>query len=90
LRRAETDKPDVLLVDLNMPQIDGYEMLNRLKASDGLRDIPVVIVTSMVVDDAVRSRLRLATDIVSKFDLTSETLTQAIRGSIEKHGLHAA
>jgi CheY-like chemotaxis protein/two-component sensor histidine kinase len=90
LVRAETDLPDLLLVDLNMPQLDGYEMLNRLKASEKLRDVPVIIVTSMLVDENVRTRLRAATEIVSKFDLTSEVLVQAIRTSIEKNKARAA
>ena len=50
LERAERDgeapKPDILLLDLNLPKRDGFEVLRRLRASTVLADTPVVVVTS--------------------------------------------
>ncbi len=39
--------PDLILLDLIMPRVDGYEMLDRLKSSDKLKEIPVVVVSAV-------------------------------------------
>lgn len=47
LQLAETEAPDVILVDINLPGIDGYEVLARLRQGNGaLRQVPVIALTS--------------------------------------------
>jgi two-component system, cell cycle response regulator DivK len=43
---AETQVPDLILMDIQLPGIDGYEATRRIKANAALRQIPVVAVTS--------------------------------------------
>jgi DNA-binding response OmpR family regulator len=38
--------PQVLLLDLNLPKVDGFDVLKRLRASDKCKDIPVLVMTS--------------------------------------------
>jgi len=40
-------RPDLILLDLRMPLVDGYQVLDRLRASEGLREIPVLLVTAV-------------------------------------------
>lgn len=47
LRVAAEKLPDIVLLDVVMPNLDGYEECRRLKASPATRDIPVVFITSM-------------------------------------------
>ena len=47
LEKATNEKPDLILADANMPVMNGYEMLERLKDSPELKDIPVIMVTVM-------------------------------------------
>jgi len=42
----DAKRPDLILLDLNLPRIDGYEVLSRLKADEAFREIPVVILTT--------------------------------------------
>lgn len=51
--------PNVLLLDLNMPRIDGWEVLRQIKADAGLRSIPVVIFTSSKRERDVRESYAL-------------------------------
>jgi DNA-binding response OmpR family regulator len=44
-RIAET-KPDLVLLDLMMPEMDGWEVYQKMKASENMRDIPVIVVTA--------------------------------------------
>lgn len=50
------DRPDVLVLDLNLPKIDGFEVCRRLKTDPATRAIPVVMLTAayVSVDDATR------------------------------------
>lgn len=51
---AETNRPDLILMDIQLPGLDGYEATRRIKATPSLKHIPVIAVTSygMSGDDA--------------------------------------
>lgn len=46
IRLAQTSQPDLVLVDLNIPDLDGYEVTLRLRGSTGLRAVPIVAITA--------------------------------------------
>lgn len=55
-RYADAPRPDLILLDLNLPKMDGREVLAEIKADDNLRRIPVVILTtSMAEQDILRT-----------------------------------
>lgn len=59
--------PDLILLDINMPGMDGHEVCRRLKASPGTRDIPIIFVTSMDGGDSEAHGLELgAVDYIVK------------------------
>ena len=61
------DTPDLVLLDLNLPKMDGREVLQALKADDALRSIPVVVLTtSEAEEDVVRSYSLHANAYVTK------------------------
>ena len=54
--REAREPPDLILLDLNLPKLDGREVLRQIKAHDELRRIPVVILTSSDAEqDIMRS-----------------------------------
>lgn len=47
LPRLESVKPELILLDLMMPHVDGIEVYNEIKSSEGMVDIPVIIISAM-------------------------------------------
>jgi twitching motility two-component system response regulator PilH len=46
IERAKRDKPDIILMDVNMPEMDGFAATRKLKGDDETKAIPIVFVTS--------------------------------------------
>lgn len=67
LKRANYVQPDLVLLDVMMPDLNGFEICRRLKAQPGTRDIPVIFMTSLAsVDDKVTGFSVGAVDYVTK------------------------
>jgi CheY-like chemotaxis protein len=61
------EPPDLILLDIMMPEMDGYEVCRRLKADEGARDIPVLFVTAMAEAEDEAKGLELgAIDYLTK------------------------
>lgn len=56
---ADAPQPDLILLDLNLPKKDGREVLAEIKADEGLRQIPVVILTTSEAETDVLKSYRL-------------------------------
>jgi two-component system cell cycle response regulator DivK len=64
---SEKERPDLILMDLGMPVMDGWEATRRLKANDALKNIPVIAVTShAMVGDEVEARRAGCDDYLPK------------------------
>ena len=64
---AQTPPPDLILLDVMMPEMDGYEVIQRLRSRAATRDIPVIFVTARVNDEDEQHGLSLgAADYITK------------------------
>ena len=82
LRIAREERPDVVCLDVTMPNVDGYELLGMLKADPLTGHLPVVMVTAHVIDDAERGRLRAAAGVLSKEGLSRATALAAVESAM--------
>jgi DNA-binding response OmpR family regulator len=67
LERAAAEKPDLILLDTNMPGMNGHEMLEHLRADAALRDIPVIMLTARCeAQDIAAASARGVADYITK------------------------
>ncbi len=73
LEKAEKETPDLILLDVTMPGMNGHEVLIKLKESDGTKSIPVIMFTAKgQVEDVERSSREGAIDYIAKpYDSTT-------------------
>jgi signal transduction histidine kinase/CheY-like chemotaxis protein len=88
LRMARAHLPQVIVLDLVMPGLSGVDVLESLKLDPVAHSIPVIIVTSRIVDDEARARLlQQAAGFLPKHSLTRDALLVTVRQAIERVGL---
>ncbi|HSU56587.1 MAG TPA: response regulator, partial [Candidatus Dormibacteraeota bacterium] len=86
LGRIRAQKPAVIVLDLMMPVMDGFELLAELHANEEWRAIPVVVITAMDLNLEDRQRLAgLTQRIVEKGTFVREDLAREIRSFIEPY-----
>jgi len=86
---AEREQPNLILMDLSLPVVDGWEATRRIKATAGLRSIPIIALTAHAMrGDAERARECGCDDYLSKpldEDLLFEKLAQFL-GEVTARG----
>lgn len=84
LELAREHRPDLILLDLNLPDIPGEEVLARIKADPSLKDIPVIMVSADAMGDRIDRLLAAgAVSYLTKPYKVSEFL-RIIRETLEK------
>ena len=67
VRLAGAERPDLILMDIQLPVLDGYDTTRRIKADPALRAIPIIAVTSYALSgDEVKAREAGCDDYVTK------------------------
>ena len=80
LEKTKSYKPDLILLDLVMPKMDGMEMLGKLKGDEGTRDIPVMILTNLSDYERISEALSLgAMDYLVKANYKLEDLMDKVK-----------
>jgi two-component system cell cycle response regulator DivK len=76
---TQDEKPDLILMDLGMPVMDGWEATRRIKANDALKQIPIIAVTShAMVGDEIDARKAGCDDYLPK-PIDEDLLLQKIK-----------
>ncbi len=67
VKKTEQEKPDLILMDLGMPVMDGWEATRKIKAQSDLKHIPIIAVTShAMVGDEITAREAGCDDYIAK------------------------
>ncbi len=76
-------KPDLILCDINMPVMDGYEVLERLKSTESLSTIPFIFLTAKASNDDMRRGMELGADDYIFKPFKARDLLNAINTRLE-------
>ncbi len=85
---ARQDRPDAIFLDLIMPEMDGFAVVEQLRGEPSLADVPVVIYTSKSITQQERSRLlEHARAVLAKSDLAGANGTVVLQSVLTNLGL---
>ena len=80
LKKLQEAKPDLILLDLILPGLDGFEVLERIKDDPGTSVIPVLILSNLGQRDEIERGLKLgAIDFLVKAHFTPEEIVDKIK-----------
>ncbi len=85
LQALENQKPDIVILDLLLPGIDGFEVLRRIKSKPETKDIPVIILTNLGDKENVEKGKKLgADDYLIKTDYSLEEVIKKLKDLVNK------
>jgi len=85
VRKIEEEKPDIVLLDLILPGIDGFEVLAKIKENPERSDVPVIILSNLGQRDDVERGLKLgAVDFLIKAHFTPGEIIEKIEAVLGK------
>ena len=79
-QKIEDEKPDMVLLDLMVPGVDGFGILEKLRATDTVKNTPVIIFSNLGEEkDITRAKELGATDFMVKSNFTLDELAAKIK-----------
>ncbi|HCC22496.1 hypothetical protein A2480_04480 [Candidatus Uhrbacteria bacterium RIFOXYC2_FULL_47_19] len=85
LQAAKTEKPSIILLDVLMPKLDGFETLKRLKADSETKSIPVIMLTNLgQKEDIEQAKADGAEDYLIKAHFVPAEAVEKIRDILKK------
>lgn len=83
MQKAKESKPNIILLDIMMPKINGFDVLKDLKADADLKDIPVIVLTALIQDvDRVQGKKLGAVDYIVKSETMPGEVISKIKNAI--------
>ena len=86
LEKAEKEKPDLILVDVSMPRMNGFQMVQLLRMSEALKETPVIVITASHQKDEVawRKQVGVTQFILKPFE--SKELLEKVEKALRPNG----
>lgn len=82
--KIESEKPDLILLDLILPGIDGFEVISRVRKNPNTESIPIVILSNLGEKNDVDRGIKLgANDYMIKAHFTPKEIVEKVRGILK-------
>ncbi len=80
LNNAQKDKPDIILLDIMMPGIDGLGVLDKLKQDENLSKIPVIMLTNLTAQEVIDMAIKKgAKEFINKSSVKPREVVEKVR-----------
>jgi CheY-like chemotaxis protein len=90
LQAVESNRPDILLLDLIMPHLDGFGVIERLRTNPQTRDLPIIVISAKDLTSAESARLKeTVTLVMKKQGFEGEKLVDEINNVLKQERLAA-
>lgn len=84
LAKIRSFQPDIILLDVMMPKMDGFQVLQAVKSDDTLKAIPVLATTNLSTGDDSHKLLAMgATEVIVKSDTEPNTLVEKVEQTLK-------
>jgi two-component system cell cycle response regulator DivK len=86
VRLAESERPDLILMDIQLPVLDGHEATRRIKQNPELRHIPIIVVTSYALSGDDQKAMAAGSDAYMAKPFSPRQLLATIRKFLPEAG----
>ncbi len=87
MEQLKEKTPDLVILDLAMPKLNGYRIIQNMKRSESLKHIPIIILTGQDLDADLHAKLaNISQDLLLKGNLDEQILLASISNSLNKNG----
>ncbi|MFH1509200.1 MAG: response regulator [bacterium] len=84
---AQSENVDLIMLDVILPEMDGFEILNVLKSDPGTTKIPVIMITNLGNDHDINTgKKNGAHDYLVKADYTPQQIVERVKKILTEHG----
>ena len=81
---AEKETPDFILLDVMMPKMDGFKVLETLRAKEGLKNIPIIVYSNLAQESEMQKAVQMgATEFIVKANISPTELVNKIKSYVK-------
>ena len=85
LDKAEKERPDLILVDISMPRMNGFQMVQFIRADASLQEIPVIVITATRQKDEAAWREQVGVDLFILKPFEAKELIEKVEEGLRLH-----
>ncbi|MDD5449289.1 MAG: response regulator [Candidatus Omnitrophica bacterium] len=85
LKKAESESPDIIILDIIMPKMHGFEVCKRLKEKPSTKHIPVILITGAGIEDIAKNEPALQAAACLAKPYEARKLSETIHDIVEKY-----